>query len=149
EVRRVATRRIVRLTFVLAVVGIALGGLAAFAFSDSLSKSAYEQRVADATARQQAEQEAISACLRGHGVTPGNPVSDDTARRCSPEKPSRAADDPRFHRTRLKGILQGVGGALAIVGWALGASLVGAEFASRGMTTLLTWENRRWRVFLT
>ncbi len=45
-------------------------------------------------------------------------------------------------------LLQGVSGALAVVGWALGASLVGAEFASRGMTTLLTWETRRGRVFL-
>ena len=35
-----------------------------------------------------------------------------------------------------------------MIGWALGASLVGAEFASRSMTTLLTWETRRWRVFL-
>ena len=40
-------------------------------------------------------------------------------------------------------------GALAVVGWALGASLVGAEFASRSMTTLLTWEPRRGRVFVT
>ena len=39
-------------------------------------------------------------------------------------------------------------GGLAIVGWTLGASLVGAEFASRSMTTLLTWEPRRLRVFL-
>ena len=47
-----------------------------------------------------------------------------------------------------KGLLQGVSGGLAIVGWTLGASLVGAEFASRSMTTLLTWEPRRLRVFV-
>jgi hypothetical protein len=41
-----------------------------------------------------------------------------------------------------------VTGGLAIVGWTLGASLVGAEFASRSMTTLLTWEPRRLRVFV-
>ena len=35
---------------------------------------------------------------------------------------------------------------LAIIGWALGASLVGAEFTSRSMTTMLTWETRRLRV---
>jgi ABC-2 type transport system permease protein len=149
EVRRVATRRLVRLTFVLAVVGIALGGLAAYAWSDSLSTQAYEQRVAEAKADQRAQEAAIDACLQEHGVRPGDPVTDDIARQCFPSKPPGSVDDPRFHRTRLKGILQGVSGGLAVVGWALGASLVGAEFASRGMTTLLTWENRRWRVFLT
>ena len=39
-------------------------------------------------------------------------------------------------------------GTLAIIGWALGATLVGAEFTSRSMTSLLTWEPRRWRVFI-
>jgi hypothetical protein len=37
---------------------------------------------------------------------------------------------------------------LAVVGWGLGASLVGAEFASRSMTTTLVWEPRRVRVFV-
>ena len=56
--------------------------------------------------------------------------------------------DPRFRRSDLRNILQGVGAGLALVGWALGASLVGAEFASRGMTTSLTWEPRRGRLFV-
>src|SRR5207249_5031558 len=87
------------------------------------------------------------ACLRARGVTPDAiKIPDAEARRCFPDgRPS--AHDPRFHRQRLKGVLQGVSGVLAIVGWALGASLVGAELASRGMTTQLTWETRRWRVF--
>ena len=46
----------------------------------------------------------------------------------------------------MKNLLQGIAGVLAIIGWALGASLVGAEFASRSMTTMLTWETRRIRV---
>ena len=42
ELRRIAARRLVRLTVVLALVGIAVGGLAAFALSDSLSEEAYQ-----------------------------------------------------------------------------------------------------------
>jgi ABC-2 type transport system permease protein len=148
ELRRIAARRLVRLTVILAFVGIALGGVAAFVWSGSLSEDAYQQRVAEAKTRQVAAEAQIDSCLRAHGVTPGDEVPDDIARQCFPAKNLGHVDDPRFHRNRLKGVLQGVSGALAVVGWALGASLVGAEFASRSMTTLLTWETRRGRVFL-
>jgi ABC-2 type transport system permease protein len=147
EFRRIAARRLVRLTVVLACVVIALGGAAAFVWSSSLSEEAYQQRVAEADARQVAQEAAIETCLRDHGVSRGDEISDDVADQCFPNEPI-GADDPRFHRSRLKGVLQGVSGALAVVGWALGASLVGAEFSSRSMTTLLTWETRRGRVFL-
>jgi hypothetical protein len=147
EMRRIATRRLVRVTVLLTVVGIALGGLAAFAFSGSLSEEAYQQRVVEAKARQIAQDEQIETCLREHGFSGGGPVPDDVADECFPEEPPAGVDDPRFTRDRLEGILYGVSGALAVLGWALGASLVGAEFASRGMTTLLTWEPRRARVF--
>jgi hypothetical protein len=147
ELRRIATRRLVRVTLLLTVVGIALGGLAAFAFSASLSDEAYQQRVVEAKARQVAQDDQIEACLREHGFRGDGPVPDDVADACFPDSPPAGVDDPRFSRDRLEGILYGVSGALAVVGWALGASLVGAEFASRGMTTLLTWEPRRARVF--
>lgn len=149
ELRRIMARRLVRLTLLLVVVGIAGGGLLAFVTSSSISEAEFQQRVEEAHTRQQAQEAEIQACLRAHGVSEseGKPVSDSVARACFPDT-NITADDPRFHRTRLKGILQGVTGGLAIVGWALGASLVGAEFASRGMTTLLTWETRRNRVIL-
>ena len=148
ELRRVAARRLVRLTVLLAVVGIVGGGILAFATSGSVSESTYQQRVRDAHVRQQAQEADIQACLRRNGVDreQEQKVTDEVARKCFPDS-QISAKDPRFHRTRLKGVLQGVSGVLAIVGWALGASLVGAEFASRSMTTLLTWEPRRARVF--
>ena len=146
ELRRIATRRLVRVTVLLTVVGIALGGLAAFAFSGSLSDEAFQQRVAEAKARQVAQDEQIETCLREHDFRGGGPVPEEVAEECFPDNPPAGVDDPRFTRNRLEGILYGVSGALAVVGWALGASLVGAEFASRGMTTLLTWEPRRPRV---
>ena len=80
----------------------------------------------------------------------GDEISDEVAEQCFPSEEVGRAADPRFHRSRLEGILlQGVTGALAVMGWALGASLVGAEFASRSMTSLLTWGPRRGRVFMT
>ena len=57
-------------------------------------------------------------------------LSGEIVDECIPEEMFQEVNDPRFRRSRLEGILQGVGGALAVVGWALGASSVGAEFAS-------------------
>jgi ABC-2 type transport system permease protein len=148
ELRRIAARRLVRLTAALALIGILLGGAAAFAWSGSLSEEAYQQRVAEAQSRVEAQDAQIDSCLRANGVERGGEIPDEVAEQCFPSKDVGRVDDPRFHRARLEGILQGVIGALAVVGWALGASLVGAEFASRGMTTLLTWEPRRGRVFV-
>jgi len=148
ELRRIASRRLVRLTVVLALIGIALGGILAFARSSSLAESTYQQRVVDAKNQEIAQRAQIDQCLRENGVEGGPDIPDEIRDRCFPKEFAGHADDPRFHRTRLEGILQGVTGGLAVVGWALGASLVGAEFASRSMTTLLTWEPRRGRVFV-
>ena len=99
-------------------------------------------------ARRRPQEAQIEACLRRHGVDPRRRDLRRGRRGVLPGRGLRRVDDPRFHRNRLEGVLQGVSGALAVVGWALGASLVGAEFASRSMTTLLTWEPRRGRVFV-
>jgi ABC-2 type transport system permease protein len=148
ELQRITARRLVRVTVLVAAVGIALGGLAAFAFSGSLSEEGYQRRVEEASARQVAQDNQIETCLRAHDVGPGDEISDEISEQCFPEEGPAGVDDPRFRRQRLEGVLHGVTGTLAIIGWALGASLVGAEFASRSMTTLLTWETRRGRVFV-
>ncbi len=139
----------VRVTVLVAAIGIVLGGVAAFAFSGSLSEETYQQRVEEAEARRGAQDAEIEACLRAHDVSPADDqISDEVAEQCFPKQGPAGVDDPRFHRERLEGVLHGVTGTLAIIGWALGASLVGAEFAARSMTTLLTWEPRRGRVFV-
>ena len=145
---RIAARRVVRLTVLLIVAGIVVGGIAAFASSRSLSEATYQQRVVEAKARQEAADVAIEACLQDQGVARGDEIPNEIVEQCFPPEPVGDVSDPRFDRHRLKGILQGVSAVLALIGWALGASLVGAEFSSRGMTTLLTWEPRRGRVFL-
>src|SRR5438270_235518 len=137
EIRRSTARRLFRVTVLLAALALAGGGVLAFTTSSSLSEASYQQRVRTAEGKRQAQQSAVEACLQRNGVDRGNDqVPARVARQCFPDKPIRA-HDPRFYRDRLNNILHGVAGVLAIVGWALGASLVGAEFASRGMTTLL------------
>jgi ABC-2 type transport system permease protein len=147
ELRRIADRRLVRVTVALALLGAVLGGAAGFAWSGSLPEATYQQRVAEATARMEAQDEVTQSCLRAHGVSREQQIPDEVAAQCFPANDVGHVDDPRFHRSRLRSILQGVTGALAVVGWALGASMVGAEFASRSMTTMLTGDPRRWRVF--
>jgi ABC-2 type transport system permease protein len=44
--------------------------------------------------------------------------------------------------------LKGTASFLVIAGWVMGASLIGAEWQSGTMTTLLTWEPRRLRVLI-
>jgi ABC-2 type transport system permease protein len=147
ELRRVAARRLVRRTVLLVVAAIAIGGIIAFVTTSSLSDATYRQRVATAETQQKAQDTRARACLQAHGVKPGEDFSNDIARQCLPDGRIEA-HDPRFHRTRLKSLLQGSAGVLAIIGWALGATLIGAEFASRSMTTMLTWETRRTRVII-
>ena len=48
----------------------------------------------------------------------------------------------------LNGTLQGTTVPFVLVSWLLGSSFVGAEWRAGTMTTLLTWEPRRWRVLL-
>jgi ABC-2 family transporter protein len=148
ELRRIAARRLVRVTLLLVAIAIVVGGVLAFATTGSLSEAKYDQRVRVATAAQNAQDAQINTCLQAHGVSPGDrgQISDAIANACFPNTQIANATDPRFHRAKLRDLLKGIAGVLAIVGWALGASLVGAEFASRSMTTMLTWETRRTRV---
>ena len=81
ELRRIAARRLVRLTVVLALVGIAAGGLAAFAFSDSLPEEAYQARVAEAEQRLEAAEDAdrtLPAPRTGWNATRRSPTRSPT-----------------------------------------------------------------------
>lgn len=147
ELRRIAGRRLVRRTVLLVGLAIALGGILAFLTTGSLSEATYQRRVRAADVAQTAQRARTQACLQAHGVKEGDDFSNEIGAACVPNA-SPVAHDPRFHRARLQSLLQGVAGVVAIIGWALGASLIGAEFASRSMTTLLTWETRRTRVIV-
>ena len=86
ELQRIAARRLVRVTVLVAAVGIALGGGAAFAFSGSLSQEDYQRRVEEAEVRRVAQDDEIEACLRAHDVVRGEEISDDIAEQCFPEE---------------------------------------------------------------
>jgi ABC-2 type transport system permease protein len=147
ELRRIGARRLVRLLILLIGIAAIGGGLLAFLTTSPLSESGYQQRVHDAATRQTAVQTEVRRCIREHepaGSTES--PSDATLKICLPDRTIRA-HDPRFHHTRWRAVLQASSGVLAAVAWLLGASLIGAEYQSRSLTTTLTWESRRIRVF--
>ncbi|MEA2509453.1 MAG: hypothetical protein QOG21_1535 [Actinomycetota bacterium] len=53
-----------------------------------------------------------------------------------------------FNVVDIKNVFQGVSAPLTILGIALAASFMGAEWSAGTMTTLLTWEPRRVRIFV-
>jgi len=149
ELQRAAARRLVRVSAFFIGVAIVVGGVVAFVSTSSLSESEFEQRVRTVTAQQRAQQAEIEGCLAQQPSTPAASAQPGRGPKgCFPSHPIERARDPRFHASRLRDIRQGAGGALGLVGWILGASLIGAEFSSRGLTTLLTFEPRRQRAFL-
>ncbi len=149
ELQRASARRLVRVSALLIGMAVVVGGIVAFVSTSSLSELVFEQRVRTVTVQQRAERAEIERCLAHQRSTPAaSAQSGGGPKGCFPSHPIQRARDPRFHASRLRDILQGSGGALALVGWILGASLIGAEFSSRGLTTLLTFEPRRQRAFL-
>jgi ABC-2 type transport system permease protein len=147
ELRRISARRLVRLMVLLIGIAVICGGLLAFLTTAPLSESGYQQRVQEAATRRAAVQAEVRACIRER-QPPGSSESpsDATLKICLPDKTIHA-HDPRFHHTRWRAVLQAASGVLAAVAWLLGASLIGAEYQSRSLTTTLTWESRRTRVF--
>lgn len=136
ELRRVLARRLVRVMAVLAMAGIAVAGVLVFANTEPLDDS-------EVAARRRAAQHRVEQCLRDPR---GSSVEhhDDFCR----HGPAAQVDDPRFRLGDLDGILQGTTAPLVVVAWLIGASAIGADWQSRTLTTLLTWEPRRLRVLL-
>jgi hypothetical protein len=147
EMRRLFARRLVRVTVGLVAIAIVVGGVLVFTTSHALPSATYAKRLHAATVARHAQNERTRNCLAEHGVTAKDDIPDSVARICIPDR-RITVHDPRFDSTRMRNILQGSSGIFAIIGWAIGASFVGAEFASRSMTTMLTWETRRLRVML-
>lgn len=145
ELRRVLARRLVRVLALLAVAGAALAGVLVFVNTETVSSAQVDARRAAARSR-------VEACLRGEPVElrPGRvePVPLDTRQEFCRFGPPARVEDPRFRLVRLKGILQGTTAPLVIAGWLIGASMIGADWQTRTLTTLLTWEPRRFRVLL-
>jgi ABC-type transport system involved in multi-copper enzyme maturation permease subunit len=131
EWRRVLARRLVRVSAALAVLAVLTAGAIVFLVSRDTDAASMAQAQA---ARQVEVQRCIAGQLEG---VPADVPPDHRAEFCEqgfiPPVPDR-----RFHYEHLPDIL----------GWLLGASLVGAEWHAGTMATLLTWEPRRVRVLV-
>jgi ABC-type transport system involved in multi-copper enzyme maturation permease subunit len=141
EWRRVLARRLVRVSTALAVLAVLAAGAIAFLAARDMDDASLAQAQA---ARQVEVQRCVSGQLEG---VPADIPPQERAQFCEqgfiPPVPDR-----RFHYEHLPEILAGTSGFAIILGWLLGASLVGAEWHAGTMATLLTWEPRRVRVMI-
>jgi ABC-2 type transport system permease protein len=141
EVRRALARRMLHTLIVIALGGIAVGGVVTFVKSHPLSS--------DVISRAQAQADAdIQRCLNGEFIQetdlPPNTTLDEW---CHENITARNYySSSTFHLWDLGNRLQGVSFLLIAGALAMGASFVGAEWHTGSMTTLLTWEPRRLRV---
>jgi ABC-type transport system involved in multi-copper enzyme maturation permease subunit len=148
ELRRVLARRMVRVLALLALAGMALAGILTFVNTEGVSSE-------EIAARRQAAAARVAACDAGQAPTVDGRVLDAGPPPGSPQRrqfcefAAGRVDDPRFELRSLKGILQGTTAPLVVVAWLIGASVIGSDWQSRTLTTLLTWEPRRTRVLLT
>ena len=123
EWRRVLARRLVPVSAALAVLAVLGAGAIAFLVARDTDAAS----LAQAQAARQAE---VQRCIAGQleGV-PADVPPDHRAEFCEqgfiPPVPDR-----RFHYEHLPEILVGTSGFAIILGWLLGASLVGAEAAA-------------------
>jgi ABC-type transport system involved in multi-copper enzyme maturation permease subunit len=141
EVRRVVSRRLVRVSAALAVLAILAGATVTFLVSRDMDPA----RLSRAQAARQA---AIERCLAGQlDEVPSDLPPQQRAEFCE-QHISPPIQDRRFHYENLPDILAGMSWFAILLGWLLGASLVGAEWHTGTMATLLTWEPRRVRVLL-
>jgi ABC-2 type transport system permease protein len=164
ELRRLGSRRLVRLTVVLAFLSVLLvdGVIAVRSDKDIAGARATASRV---------EQQQYRDCLAFAAAHPG--ATDGPSRAdCDQQRPTaqaraclaRAAEghapadecarirdmylnDPRFHLAdHVRDLLTGTTTILMAVAVVLGASALGAEWQSGTFASLLTWEPRRQRV---
>lgn len=141
EWRRVLARRLVRVSAALAALAVLAAGAIAFLVSRDTDAASMAQAQA---ARQVEVQRCIAGQLEG---VPTDIPPEERAEFCEqgfiPPVPDR-----RLHYEHLPEILVGTSGFAIILGWLLGASLVGADWHAGTMATLLTWEPRRVRVLV-
>jgi ABC-2 family transporter len=141
EWRRVLARRLVRVGVAVAVLAILAGATVTFLVSREMDQARLARE-------QAARRAAIERCVAGRlGRVPADVRPEDRGWWCADHVAPKAADR-RFHYEQLPQVLMGTSPLAVILGWLLGASLVGAEWHSGTMATLLTWEPRRLRVLL-
>jgi ABC-type transport system involved in multi-copper enzyme maturation permease subunit len=154
ELRRAFARRLTKLVILVAVAGIIAAGLAVYFHS-----SRTESHVGPSGPKVQSfKEEAVSQCVNGgplpfpspEETLPAVGTGERTAvcQKLVDQLEFGGIVDNRFHVIQLADVLQHVSAFAAIIAWLLGATLIGAEWRTGSMATLLTWESRRTRVMV-
>lgn len=140
ELRRMWSRRLLKLLGVMVLLVVVAGATIAF-FHSSRDVAAARQRV------QAQRQQELDACRRGDFHIPGqNRPGFDLDKACKRFIPKFAVTDPRWHYVQLRDVVLGTSPPLGILCLLLGASFIGAEWQRGTVTTELTWEPRRIRL---
>jgi len=147
EARRFLARRLVRVLVGLAVFGMLLAGTVLFAKSHRLAPGRERALLAQAEANWEAT---VQACQSGRfGIPPSEiPPGESLQQFCEQVVGPVQVQDPGFHLTSLHDVYLVTNALLIALFTLLAASFVGAEWHAGTVTTLLTWEPRRLRVFL-
>jgi ABC-2 type transport system permease protein len=148
EIRRFLARRAAHVLVGLALLGMLVGGVVLFVRSHPLDPA--RTRVLEARARAQ-EQEELQACASGRfGIPPDEiPPGQTLEQFCREIVQPPEIEDPGFHLTNLHDVYLGTNPLLIALFVVLGATFIGAEWHAGTVTTFLTWEPRRVRVFVT
>lgn len=150
ELRRLSARRLLRVMVLVALVAVAV----------TLGKVAYDSHPPNAAQLAQAEQLAaeqrrqnppiaqqVQECENAKAGSNGPPKDYDCAANIHAPRASDFVQDRTFRfRDAAPSALGGFSVILALVGFLVGASFVGAEWSAGTMGSLLTWEPRRLRV---
>jgi len=143
ELKRFAWRRSFRAFGLLALCGIALAAVIVFVRSDPTQEGRGVARIA--------RQSLIEDCVQSfegagpEAVPAGFESVEDF---CRTQAVSFGVEDRRFRFASMEDVFKGTSVPLIILGLALGASFIGAEWHVGTITTLLTWEPRRVRVMV-
>ena len=141
EMKRIFLRRLVRVFVILAMAGALLIGIIVFFQSnagDSDVRFALEQHERD-----------LARCMDGEMQEFGFSPQKSLKEFCEEDAVPISSYDPRFRLAEeADEFLLGISILIIILAWMFGASAVGAEWHTRNMTTLLTWEPRRTRVLI-
>ncbi|HYN75745.1 MAG TPA: ABC transporter permease subunit [Candidatus Limnocylindria bacterium] len=149
EIRRITHRRFIRILVALTFVGFLVGVLIASTQYAKFSPELLEQ----AKAEIQGYVDDNNA-MREEQCVQQLPAGTDPVEACGPETTAADYGDPMSYLpkepfvadTQIPAGAAGIGFAVAVVMFLVGATWIGAEWSTRSMMALLFWEPRRLKV---
>ncbi len=143
EWMRFWSRRLVRGLAVLAIIGIVVSGVIG-------AVTSHRPGPAQEAAAERQYERWVKQCVRHHAF--GDKVPQGTSVEAHCRSMSDVSSFDHSHQLSLDDMpqfIQGAGFLAILLGLTLGASFVGASWQTGTITTILTWEPRRVRWFLT